>query len=85
MNVGKSGSDIVIDPPERLLMGPGPSNPDNVVLQAMAANMVGHLDPYFLDVMDDTMRMLRAVFRTDNHHTIPMSGTGTSWPAAFFR
>jgi alanine-glyoxylate transaminase/serine-glyoxylate transaminase/serine-pyruvate transaminase len=40
--------------------------------------MVGHLDPYFLDVLDRTMEMLRAVFRTKNHHTIPMSGTGTS-------
>ena len=59
-------------------MGPGPSNPDPAVLQAMSRNMVGHLDPYFLDVLDRTMEMLRAVFRTKNHHTIPMSGTGTS-------
>ncbi len=67
-----------IDPPQRLLMGPGPSNPAPEVLDAMAQPMVGHLDPYFLEVMDRTMSMLRAVFRTDNHHTIPMSGTGTS-------
>ena len=46
---------MTIDPPERLLMGPGPSNPDPVVLKAMASNMVGHLYPYFLEVMDDTM------------------------------
>ncbi|UCG89273.1 MAG: alanine--glyoxylate aminotransferase family protein [Gemmatimonadota bacterium] len=59
-------------------MGPGPSNPDPAVLRAMSQNMVGHLDPYFLEVMDRTMEMLRAVFRTTNHHTIPMSGTGTS-------
>jgi alanine-glyoxylate transaminase/serine-glyoxylate transaminase/serine-pyruvate transaminase len=59
-------------------MGPGPSNPAPEVLDAMAKPMVGHLDPYFLEVMDRTMSMLRAVFRTDNHHTIPMSGTGTS-------
>jgi len=65
-------------PPERLLMGPGPSNPDPRVLAAMARPMVGHLDPYFLQVMNETMAMLRAVYRTDNHHTIPMSGTGTS-------
>jgi alanine-glyoxylate transaminase/serine-glyoxylate transaminase/serine-pyruvate transaminase len=44
----------------------------------MARRMVGHLDPYFLEVMDETMAMLRAVYRTENHHTIPMSGTGTS-------
>jgi alanine-glyoxylate transaminase/serine-glyoxylate transaminase/serine-pyruvate transaminase len=70
--------DLRIDPPQRLLMGPGPSNPAPEVLDAMAKPMVGHLDPYFLEVMDRTMSMLRAVFRTDNHHTIPMSGTGTS-------
>jgi alanine-glyoxylate transaminase/serine-glyoxylate transaminase/serine-pyruvate transaminase len=40
--------------------------------------MVGHPDPYFQQVMNETMAMLRAVFRTENHHTIPMSGTGTS-------
>ena len=65
-------------PPERLLMGPGPSNPDPRVLEAMARPMVGHLDPYFLRIMDETMHMLREVYRTRNHHTIPMSGTGTS-------
>jgi alanine-glyoxylate transaminase/serine-glyoxylate transaminase/serine-pyruvate transaminase len=59
-------------------MGPGPSNPDPRVLEAMARPMVGHLDPYFLRVMDETMQMLRAVYGTSNHHTIPMSGTGTS-------
>lgn len=68
----------MIDPPTRLLMGPGPSNPDPRVLEAMAKPMVGHLDPYFLEIMDDTMSMLQQVFRTKNHHTIPMSGTGTS-------
>ncbi len=69
---------VTTSPPERLLMGPGPSNPDPRVLEAMARPMVGHLDPYFLHVMDETMRMLRAVYGTTNHHTIPMSGTGTS-------
>jgi alanine-glyoxylate transaminase/serine-glyoxylate transaminase/serine-pyruvate transaminase len=44
----------------------------------MAAPLVGHLDPYFLQVMDETMADLRAVFGTTNHHTIPMSGTGTA-------
>jgi alanine-glyoxylate transaminase/serine-glyoxylate transaminase/serine-pyruvate transaminase len=59
-------------------MGPGPSNPDPRVLEAMARPVVGHLDPYFLEVMDQTMEMLRVVYRTRNHHTIPMSGTGTA-------
>jgi alanine-glyoxylate transaminase / serine-glyoxylate transaminase / serine-pyruvate transaminase len=65
-------------PPKRLLLGPGPSNPDPRVLAAMAAPLVGHLDPYFLQIMDETMGWLRRVFRTQNHHTIPMSGTGTA-------
>lgn len=66
-----------ITPPERLLFGPGPSNVDPRVTQAMAAPIVGHLDPFFLDLMDQTMADLRRVFRTANHHTIPMSATGS--------
>ncbi len=65
-------------PPPRLLMGPGPSNPDPAVLRAMAAPLVGHLDPFFLEMMNRTMDGLRQVFRTTNHHTIPLSGTGTA-------
>jgi alanine-glyoxylate transaminase/serine-glyoxylate transaminase/serine-pyruvate transaminase len=67
-----------IDPPERLLMGPGPSNPDPRVLAAMTANPVGHLDPYFVQVMDETMGALRALYRTQNHHTLPISATGSA-------
>jgi alanine-glyoxylate transaminase/serine-glyoxylate transaminase/serine-pyruvate transaminase len=67
----------VLNPPDRLLLGPGPSNPDPAVRAAMAAPLVGHMDPYFLDVMDETMAGLRYVFRTGNHHTLPMSATGT--------
>jgi alanine-glyoxylate transaminase/serine-glyoxylate transaminase/serine-pyruvate transaminase len=59
-------------------MGPGPSNPDPRVLAAMTANPVGHLDPYFVELMDQTMDALRQVFRTANHHTIPISGTGSA-------
>ena len=69
---------ITISPPERLLTGPGPSNPHPRVLQALGAPVVGHLDPAFLEIMDDTMASLRRLFRTSNAHTIPMSGTGTS-------
>lgn len=67
-----------LDPPERLLMGPGPSNPHPVVLQALGANPVGHLDPYFVELMDQTMDALRGVYRTENHHTLPISGTGSA-------
>jgi len=67
-----------LNPPRRLLMGPGPSNPDPRVLAAMGANPVGHLDPYFVELMDQTMQSLRRVFRTANHHTLPISGTGSA-------
>lgn len=59
-------------------MGPGPSNPDPRVLAAMSRNLVGHLDPYFVELMDETMDGLRQVYRTRNFHTIPVSGTGSA-------
>lgn len=67
-----------LNPPERLLMGPGPSNPDPRVLTAMSRSLVGHLDPYFVALMDETMGGLRRVYRTTNHHTLPISGTGSA-------
>ena len=67
-----------LNPPKRLLMGPGPSNPDPRVLAAMGANPVGHLDPYFVELMDQTMGALRAVYGTHNHHTLPISATGSA-------
>jgi alanine-glyoxylate transaminase/serine-glyoxylate transaminase/serine-pyruvate transaminase len=67
-----------IDPGIRVLMGPGPSDVPARVLQAMAAPCIGHLDPYFLSVMDETQRLLRFLFQTQNALTIPVSGTGSS-------
>lgn len=67
-----------LTPPTRLLLGPGPSNPHPAVTAAMSAPLVGHLDPYFLEIMNEVMTDLRTVFGTTNHHTIPMSGTGTA-------
>ena len=64
--------------PTRLLMGPGPSNVNPRVLQAMTMPLLGHLDPDFIGVMDDVKAMLRLVFQTDNNLTIPISGTGTA-------
>lgn len=69
---------LPLNPPERLLMGPGPSNPDPSVLAAMTKHPIGHLDPYFVQLMDETMAALRSVFRTKNHHTLPISGTGSA-------
>jgi len=67
-----------LDPGERLLMGPGPSNVPARVLQAMSAPCIGHLDPYFLSIMDETQHLLRFLFQTENPLTIPVSGTGSA-------
>lgn len=67
-----------LNPPLRLLLGPGPANVDPRVLRAMAAPILGHLDPDFIKIMDETQEMLRLVFGTANALTIPVSGTGTA-------
>ena len=59
-------------------MGPGPSTVDPRVLRAMAAPLVGHLDPTFLELMNGVMRGLRYVFGTENRLALPMSGTGSA-------
>jgi alanine-glyoxylate transaminase/serine-glyoxylate transaminase/serine-pyruvate transaminase len=67
-----------INPGDRVLMGPGPSNVPARVLQAMSAPCIGHLDPYFLSVMDETQHLLKFLFQTENPFTIPVSGTGSA-------
>jgi alanine-glyoxylate transaminase/serine-glyoxylate transaminase/serine-pyruvate transaminase len=73
-----------LDPGARVLMGPGPSDVPARVLQAMSSPTVGHLDPYFLSVMDETQALLRHVFQTENTLTIPVSGTGSAGMEACF-
>jgi alanine-glyoxylate transaminase / serine-glyoxylate transaminase / serine-pyruvate transaminase len=63
---------------EPVLMGPGPSNPYPEVMQALARPMLGLLDPDFLALLDETCDRLRAVFRTANELTLPVSGTGSA-------
>ncbi|WP_437192800.1 pyridoxal-phosphate-dependent aminotransferase family protein [Planctomicrobium sp. SH527] len=65
-------------PPQRVLLGPGPSSVSPQVLAALAAPTIGHLDPRFLQLMDETQTMLREVFQTQNRLTIPVSGTGSA-------
>ncbi|EME32395.1 Serine--pyruvate aminotransferase [Galdieria sulphuraria] len=67
-----------LDPPPRLLCGPGPCNPHPRVLQALGATELGHLDPSFLKIMDETKELLKYVWQTKNEFTIPVSGTGTA-------
>ena len=73
-----------LNPPNRTLMGPGPSDVHPRVLRAMTTPLVGHLDPAFIEIMDEVQDLLRYTFRTDNEWTIPVSGTGSaSMEAAF--
>ena len=67
-----------LNPPRRTLMGPGPSDVAPSVLQAMAKPTLGHLDPRFLEIMDEVSGMLRQLFGTRNALTLPMSGTGSA-------
>ena len=64
--------------PTRLLLGPGPSNAHPDVLAAMSQTPVGHLDPAFLQLMDEIQAQLRYVWQTENQLTIAVSGTGTA-------
>jgi alanine-glyoxylate transaminase/serine-glyoxylate transaminase/serine-pyruvate transaminase len=63
-------------PPARLLLGPGPSNVEDRVLQAMGAQMVGYFDPSLVEVKGEITRLLRLAFGTANPATFPLSGTG---------
>ena len=67
-----------LNPPIRTLMGPGPSDIHPRVLQALARNTVGHLDPYYLALMDRMQQMLRELFRTQNRMTFAVSATGSA-------
>mmetsp|Transcript_42498 Transcript_42498/g.92750 ORF Transcript_42498/g.92750 Transcript_42498/m.92750 type:complete len:387 (+) Transcript_42498:53-1213(+) len=69
--------------PTRLLLGPGPQNAHPRVHAAMSLPQVGHMDPEFLQIMEDTKKLLRYVWQTENEFTIPVSGTGSAaWEAA---
>src|SRR5262249_48672471 len=65
-------------PAKRVLLGPGPSPVEDRILQAMAAPVLGHLDPLFLRCMDEIQEMLRYTFETENRVTIPISATGSA-------
>ncbi len=69
---------MALDITPRVLMGPGPSNVDPQVLQAMAMPTLGHLDPDFIKIMESTKEMLKRVMMTQNELTIPVSGTGSA-------
>ena len=64
-----------VNPPARLLMGPGPINADPRVLRAMSAQLVGQYDPAMTAYMNETMGLYREVFRTRNEQTLLIDGT----------
>ena len=67
-----------LNPPIRTLMGPGPSDIHPRVLEAIGKPTVGHLDPYYLQVMNDLQSMLRDLFQTSNEMTMAISATGSA-------
>lgn len=69
---------------DRTLLGPGPSNPYPEATEALAAPLLGHLDPEFLRILDETCDRLRTVWGTANRRTLPLSGTGSIGMEAAF-
>jgi alanine-glyoxylate transaminase/serine-glyoxylate transaminase/serine-pyruvate transaminase len=69
---------------EVLLMGPGPSCVPPAVYSALSLKTLGHLDPYFLKIMDGLKEMLQKIMNTNNKLTLPLSGTGSAGMEACF-
>ena len=67
-----------IGTPDRLLLGPGPSNAHPTVLKALSRTPIGHLDPLYVELMGEVQELLRYAWQTDNRLTLPMSGTGSA-------
>ncbi|WP_455218382.1 pyridoxal-phosphate-dependent aminotransferase family protein [Kaarinaea lacus] len=65
-------------PPVRTLMGPGPSDVHPRILNAMSRPTIGHLDPLFVDMMDEMKSLLQYAFQTNNQLTIPVSAPGSA-------
>jgi alanine-glyoxylate transaminase/serine-glyoxylate transaminase/serine-pyruvate transaminase len=71
-------------PPARTLMGPGPSDVNPRILEALSRPTIGHLDPAFIDLMNEIKALLQATFRTDNALTLPISAPGSAGMEACF-
>ena len=64
-------------PPTRLMLTPGPSNMDPRVYRALAMPLVGHVDPWFMNMMEDVQVLMRRIFQTSNRLTFPLSASGS--------
>lgn len=73
-----------LNPSQRILLGPGPSDVHPRVYKALSTPIIGHLDPEFLTIMNEIQELLRTVFQTKNRLTFPISGTGSSGMEAAF-
>ncbi len=71
-------------PPQRVLMGPGPSDVNPRVLEALGRPTIGHLDPLFVSLMDEIKELLQYAFQTNNALTLPISGPGSAGMEACF-
>jgi len=65
-------------PPKRTLMGPGPSDVNPRILEAMSRQTIGHLDPAFVQMMEEVKEMLQYAFQTKNALTMPVSAPGSA-------
>ena len=65
-------------PPKRILMGPGPSDVNPLILEAMARPTIGHLDPKFIEMMEEVKELLQYAFQTRNRLTMPVSAPGSA-------
>lgn len=71
-------------PPQRTLMGPGPSDVSPRVLEALSRPTIGHLDPLFIQLMDEIKVLLQSAFKTNNELTLPVSAPGSAGMEACF-
>ena len=71
-------------PPQRTLMGPGPSDVSQRVLSALARPTIGHLDPTFVGMMDEVKQLLQYAFQTANSNTMAISAPGSAGMEACF-
>ncbi len=67
-----------LNPTYRLLLGPGPCNVDPRILRIASAPQLGHIDPEFFELLEETTQLLRRVFQTKNEMTLCVSGSGFS-------
>ena len=65
-------------PPIRTLMGPGPSDVHPRILEALSRPTIGHLDPVFVEMMEQTKGLLQYAFQTENSLTMPVSAPGSA-------